>query len=360
MKKVINITLGSIVFAIEQDAFEALSVYLDAIVKNLSGNDDKSEISSDIEGALAEKFLARKRGLEAAVTLADVEAVTLEMGNPAEFGQGAPSASEASTHTADNEAKRRLYRDTDDVIISGVASGLARFFDIDPVIVRLVFVASIFFGGFGVFVYLVLWLVVPQAETLTQKYAMRGEKITLKEITDRVKNLNNIESVKGLWGGVRDFLQKLFSIMGQVARMFVRMLRVVVGFCLIFLGALGIVGLVSGTSVLWFSKEGWTDPHVQSVANALLSDTSGYVFTSALFVAIFIPLLTSILLGVGLLVRKNFFSIAKVITFGVVWVVALSVMITLSVIFGPSVVHELEGLDVLPEGTTVEIEGLPA
>ena len=108
-----------------------------------------------------------------------------------------------STSESTQGTKKQFYRDTDNAVIAGVASGLARYFSIDLVIIRLIFVFSIFFGGFGVLVYVILWLVVPPAETTSQKFAMRGERVTLKEISDRVKkNLNDEENIKKIQGGV--------------------------------------------------------------------------------------------------------------------------------------------------------------
>ena len=178
MKKVINITLGHIVFAVEQDAYDALAVYLEGIKQHLAGNDDASEIVDDIETALAEKFTTRKRDEKNAVTNDDVSAVVAQMGVPADFGevQGEAKAvpASATTQSTNSETKKRLYRDTDDAIIAGVASGLARYFDVDPVVVRIIFFVSIFFNGLGLLAYIILWLVVPKAQTTTEKYGMRG------------------------------------------------------------------------------------------------------------------------------------------------------------------------------------------
>ena len=56
----------------------------------------------------------------------------------------------------------KLYRSRDDRMVSGVAAGLGKFLDIDPTIIRLLFVFSIFIGGSGILVYLVMMLVVPE------------------------------------------------------------------------------------------------------------------------------------------------------------------------------------------------------
>ena len=58
---------------------------------------------------------------------------------------------------------KKLYRSRDNVMVAGVAAGLADFLDIDPTIVRLIFAFSIFLGGTGLLVYVVMWMVVPEA-----------------------------------------------------------------------------------------------------------------------------------------------------------------------------------------------------
>jgi hypothetical protein len=85
MKKVINIKLGSIVFAIEQEAYDALSVYLNQIENNLIKNHDEKEVVDDIERSIAEKFISRGRSEKLAVSLIDVEFVISEIGDPADF-----------------------------------------------------------------------------------------------------------------------------------------------------------------------------------------------------------------------------------------------------------------------------------
>ncbi len=143
--------------------------------------------------AIAEKFVARKRSEKLAVTSLDVDTVIHEMGSPVEFSEdehnGESEQLEPVQKEAGTEPKKRLYRDLDDAVIAGVASGLARYFDIDPVIVRLIFVVAALFNGLGILVYIVLWLVVPIAETTADKYAMRGERVTLRDISERVKKI---------------------------------------------------------------------------------------------------------------------------------------------------------------------------
>lgn len=348
MKKVINITLGGIVFAIEEDAYTALSKYLEAVKQNLSKNDDYTEISEDIEGAIAEKFVARKRNEKSAVSTTDVAEVTKEMGTPSDFGEGTTEDSEEESENETEHIKKRFYRDTDDEVLAGVASGIAKYFDIDPVIIRLVFVISTLFNGFGVLAYIILWIVVPPAETTAQKFAMRGEKVTIKEITDQVKkNLESLEKAdftqaKGLWAKLRRTLVKLFEVLGSIVRFLGKVFRFIIGFPLLLAGAFGIAGLVSVFSILLLSENIFLPQEVYAGLMLISNNPLGVVSLTSLFVAVFIPLLVLILIGSSLLRKNNRFSLTKSILLGVLWFTSLTLLVTTAILQAKYVVTELE------------------
>lgn len=340
MKKVISITLSSLVFAIEEDAYQALETYLNQIKSHLEKEEDVSEIVADIELAIAEKFTARKRSKTTAVTALDVQQVIEEMGSPAAFLS-------ANSETEENKevpkfdptvTKKRLYRDPDDQVIAGVASGLAQYFDIDPVIVRIIFVISVFFDGLGILAYIILWLAVPLAETTAERYAMRGEKITLKEITERAKkNFEKIDefgadSVRGGWPKLRSFFQKIFDVFGVIVRGLVKVLRYVMGLVLTLFGALGLAGLVSLYSIDIFSDKAYLPTEAQNALATLINSTVGSGALLATFVVGFIPLVVVILIGTSLLVGRNLFTVSKSVSLGVTWVVAIALAVTLSFI----------------------------
>ena len=344
MKKVINITLGGIVFAIEQDAYETLAVYIDGIKNNLTQNDDAKEIIDDIESAIAEKFVARGRSEKLAVTSPDVESVIAEMGTPSEFTE---NTEEEALQT--DELKKRLYRDPEDAIIAGVASGLAQYFDIDPVIVRLIFVVSVFFNGLGVLAYLILWLVVPKAETTADRYAMRGERVTLKEISERVKkNIESIEKAdytasKKLWITVRRVLNKVFQLLGIVAKYIGVFIRYVAGVICVIGGALGIAGMISVYGIVLLSERVFFPHEVQIAVDTLQGNALGIVAMASSFVMMGILLLAIIMLGASLLAKRNLFTLPKTITLIVVWIIALVLAGTTSVLQVEQVAKKIDG-----------------
>lgn len=58
--------------------------------------------------------------------------------------------------------KEKLYRSQKEKIIGGVAGGLAEYFEVDPVLIRISFVAATFISGIGIIAYILLWIIVPQ------------------------------------------------------------------------------------------------------------------------------------------------------------------------------------------------------
>lgn len=93
----------------------------------------------------------------------------------------------ANTNLVEDEKIKKFYRDNDNKVVSGVASGLAAYFGVDVTIIRLLFVLSVFIFGAGVLVYIMLWIVAPKAQTLTQKMEMKGEPVTLSNIETNIK-----------------------------------------------------------------------------------------------------------------------------------------------------------------------------
>jgi phage shock protein PspC (stress-responsive transcriptional regulator) len=355
MKKVININLGSIVFAIEQDAYEALSVYLTEIKTNLASTADAGEVIADVERAIAEKFFALKRSEKSAVTSADVERVMSEMGSPADFAEGESTTNESADAAAEpavsqtdaKDPKRRLYRDTDDSVVAGVASGLAQYFEIDPVIVRLIFVVSVFFSGLGILSYIILWLVVPAATTTTDKYAMRGERVTLKDISERVKkNIDNIndkdlEKAKGVWAKMRSLLDVCFSVIGKLFRVLAKVARFVGGLVLVIAGALGIAGLVSLYSVILLSDKVFFPVDVQTALETLQGSAIGIVAMFSSFIMMTIPLMVLVIAGASLLAKRNYFTVQKSVALAVVWIVAAVVAGTTSALQAEQVMQKI-------------------
>lgn len=177
MKQVININFQGRVVPIEQTAYETLKQYISSLNNFFENEDGKEEIVNDIENRIAELFQQKLKDGSSCITDADVEAIKRSIGTPEDFGaeEGTQASSANNTNTNNtftdsgttaNEPKK-LYRNENEKILGGVCSGLAGYFGIDTVVVRLIFVI-LFFGGFGfsLIAYIVLWAIVPSTASL--------------------------------------------------------------------------------------------------------------------------------------------------------------------------------------------------
>lgn len=324
MKKVINITIGGVVFYVEDDAYDELARYLDGIKKHFSKDDDSDEILEDIESSIAEKFLARVGRKDAAVNVSDVENVISEMGSVKDFKDVADEEdySESRSAGSDGETvKKKLYRDPDDQIVAGVASGLAAYFGVETALVRLLFFVSIFFGGAGVIIYLFFVLFVKEAETTAQKFEMRGERITLKEIEKSVKHGVEKLKKKDLKGGANKFLgflNGIFKAIGSVFWVLVKIVFALVGLAFIIAGVAGIFALsfgvywlISGASVPYF------DFNPVKFLSTLV-DVS-WVLYAAIYVMIFVPLIIFFMVGLSLMKRRLVGSVGFLVIGMIFW-----------------------------------------
>jgi len=142
MKKIINVHLAEKMFQIEEDAY----TYLNSV---LSGQWKKPEMEREVAEKLQEKLHAGKN----VITFPDVVDALYQLGFSA-------SEYQATTGTL---KEKRLYRQMNDKILGGVCTGLAEYFEIDPVLFRVLFVIAFFFGSMGIWLYIILWIVVPKA-----------------------------------------------------------------------------------------------------------------------------------------------------------------------------------------------------
>jgi len=190
MKKTFSVNLGNRVYSIDDDAYMKLKEYLDRIEGYFSDQKEREDIINDIEMRISELFTEYLGSNKQVITMNDVEEVIKVMGDPREIS-GAEEQSQA-THER-HSGTRRIYRDPDNRMIGGVCGGLGAYLGIDPVIVRILFILFLIFG-IGFLVYIILWIVVPEARTTAQKLEMRGDSVNVSNIGSFVKD--EFESVK--------------------------------------------------------------------------------------------------------------------------------------------------------------------
>ncbi|MEA3343657.1 MAG: PspC domain-containing protein, partial [archaeon] len=145
-------------------------------------SDAPFEIIADIESRIAEILQERMSDTKQVVNITDVDHVTEMMGQPSDFAEEDEPVHEdkkSKERTYYSRTTKRLYRDPENKMIGGVCGGLGAYFNTDPLWFRLLFVALIIFSGVGLLIYIVLWVVVPEAYTTAEKLEMRGEPVNV-------------------------------------------------------------------------------------------------------------------------------------------------------------------------------------
>ncbi len=258
MKKTIKINLSGNIFHIDEDAYDHLKKYLDAIGQHFSGKEGGEEILNDIESRIAELFSEKRTREEEVITLISVTEVIEIMGDPQEIintGDEGTTAGDAAS-SASGSGSRRLYRDPENSVIGGVCSGLGAYFNIDPLIFRILFIVLFFLGGASILIYVILWIVLPKALTAAQKLEMRGEPVTVSNIEkkireeyesakENVKAAAKSEPVRKTKKAAGDF----FSEAGKALLIFVKVLLIIIGTGLVLSGIGIVIGGITGAFI---------------------------------------------------------------------------------------------------------------
>ena len=184
MKKTLSIHLGRQLFIIEEDAYDRLQQYLQRLESSLKGEEGVGDIIEDIEMRFAELLMSYLGETRKVVTIEDVEKGVGSLGEPEEISEDTPKEEPQAKRSEWYDSKqRKFYRDTENGMLAGVASGTAAYIGIDPVIARVIFVL-LMFTGLGVPLYIILWIVVPNASTPSERLQMHGRPVTVDSLKE--------------------------------------------------------------------------------------------------------------------------------------------------------------------------------
>lgn len=298
MNKTIIININSIVFHIEEDAYETLRGYIAEIKKHFGQTPDSDEILQDIENRIAEMFSERiHAGKKEVISVLDVEEVIAQMGRVSDFEE---LDDETGSSTIDNESKeekkssfknKKLMRNPDDTMIGGVCSGLGYYLGIEAIWVRIIFVLIFLFGGSGILIYLVLWALMPMANSRADRMAMRGEEPNLqnmmKNFKEEFKDYNEgfskmTSKISKGAENIGPFIQGLFKFLGKFLLVLLVFIcgMVIVGMLFCWVGfASGILGYQ--TDMVFPGTE------IFPVGQALIALTAGILAITIPFITLF-------------------------------------------------------------------------
>ncbi|MFC5409202.1 PspC domain-containing protein [Larkinella bovis] len=455
MKKTISINISGVIFHIEEDGYDKLKGYLTSIQHYFSTYEDSQEIITDIENRIAEKLLNKLKAAEKqavprqVVTLEDVNELIQSMGTVADFEAieeedmiGATSASASrpqstfetvppvgeskqpgagsfagsgpvpprpaqpprklyrdlrrkilggvasgianyfnidpvwvrlifvtlilalppfsgifngggeffgslsgftvvlyiamwiafpgSTTLEDDKSVKKFYRNPDDKVLGGVASGIAAYFGTDAGVVRLLFVLTIFLFGTGFLAYIILWIISPPANTLTEKMEMQGEPITLSNIESNIKrslDINETAEESTLakillfpFRMIAMIFNGLANALGPMARGLISIIRVLAGVFLvmvgfaIMIGSLGALGTIFGLQGLNFGNS--------EIPYLIQREISPLMVLSA-FITAFLPGLGLAILGLMIISQRAMVTTAIALTLLSIWFAGL-------------------------------------
>lgn len=243
MKKNIQINIGGSVFSIDEDAYQLLDRYLTSIKEHLINTEERDEIIQDIEIRIAELLLEKQVSTMHAIDINHVREVIEVMGQPEDYLLEDEDAPEFTTRTS-----KKLFRDTEDRFIGGVAAGLAHYVGIDTVWMRLLWVLIVLAGvGSPIIIYIILWIIVPEAITTSEKLQMKGKPVNLSNIEKSLKKeyANVAEKVKNA-----DIKGKTESLKKKSAVFFDWLLVAGKTLVRVFLFVIGILLLLVSLSVI--------------------------------------------------------------------------------------------------------------
>ncbi len=231
MNEITKIHLGRQAFTIAVDAHKELQEYLQAIKRHMGGADEAVE---EVELRMAELLAERGVTGDKVVLSKDVEYLKQQLGKPGDFGD----AEEEKT-AEDSNAPKRLYRDTENGMLAGVCAGLGKYFGIDPIWIRLLFIALLFAGFSGVLAYIVLWLLVPEAKTSSDRLQMQGKPVTVDALKDVVERAD-----------VEGAAKRAGNVVGKAVHSVLKVVLGLVGAVLAIAGAAAIMGLLAAGTYL--------------------------------------------------------------------------------------------------------------
>ncbi|MFY0673278.1 MAG: DUF2807 domain-containing protein [Bacteroidia bacterium] len=341
MNKTISINISGLVFNIEEQAFEKLKKYLDSIKTYFKNEEGGSDIIADIEARIAELFQEKLNEDKTVVTEIDVDSIISNLGQPQEMMEEEDLESEPRQEQNQQQEYRqyekKIYRDADEKVIGGVCAGLGHYLGLDALWVRLIFILITFLlPGTGVIIYGILWAIVPEALTTTEKLKMKGKPVNVSNIEESIKKgfknigddlnefVNDPENKKRIQKGtnkITEVIQMIVSAIGTLIKIVAKIIAI--SFIVIA------VSIIIGLSIAFFSSV--------SIFGFVFNDLVSVVFpgpwhASLLLITILlvvaIPLVVSLIRGFQLLLKQGSIPKPILITTFVVWLVSVVGLIT--------------------------------
>ena len=292
MKKPFNINLGGIVFHIDEDAYELLDNYLSNLRIHFNKEEDAEEIVHDMELRISELFSERLNDRKQVITLKDVEEIIAQMGKPEEFSEETTHDTNEYNSTNEKKGIKRLFRDPDNKVIGGVCSGIAAYLGWDVTLLRIILIVvslPFFADGLVLFngvliTYIIAWIIIPEANTATEKLSMKGMKVNVenigKTVPDGFEKVNDyMKSEKP-----RSVLQRIGEAIVSAVGFLIKCILVITAICftpvlfvvlIVFVSLLaaatGLIGTVPTLLYEMMPRIDWSIVHLSPFTTSLMS-----------------------------------------------------------------------------------------
>jgi phage shock protein PspC (stress-responsive transcriptional regulator) len=339
MNKTTSINLGGYFFHIDEDAFRKLSNYFDAVRSSLSP-DGREEIINDIESRISELFTEKLGTTKQVIGLKEVDDIITIMGQPEDYKieEETPKNDFQSNYTSSSSSKK-LYRDKENSFLGGVLSGLGHYFGVDPLWLRIIMVILFFGFGTGLVLYIILWILIPEAVTTSQKLEMKGEPINISniekkvkegfnEISDKFSNLDQDKIASNAKSGAERIGKTISEI---VTSIFNVISKIIGGFIVLFTSMTLISVIIGGIAMMFFSSmpDNFLYNHIHTPFSF---ETPIWIQGLLLIIVLGIPLFYLLILGLKLLTTRMK-SIGNTINYSLlaIWIIGLATVLFLTI-----------------------------
>lgn len=339
MNKTVNINIGGLFFHIDEDAFQKLTRYFDAIRRSLTNSSGQEEIMKDIEMRVAELFSDRQKTDKHVINLKDVDEVVAVMGQPEDYRID-DEANENTNTNFSGSGRKKLYRDKDKGIIGGVCTGLGHYFGVDSIWIKILFLIFVFAGfGTGILAYFILWVITPKAVTTTEKLEMTGEPVTISNIERKVREefenvstkFKNVDYDK-MGNQVKATAESAGNKIGDAFSAIFGAFAKVLGALIVVFSSISLLSVCIASVFLMFSSSLPENTVINNITTPIGLETPLWIQGLLFLFAAGIPFFFILILGLKLLVTnlKSIGSVAKYSLLAL-WIIAIGIVISLAV-----------------------------
>src|SRR5690554_3982072 len=230
MNKTVTINIAGLVFHIDEDAYNKLDSYINA-VRNSIQQDEKEEIIADIEARIAELFAERIDSQTGVIRMSNVDEIINIMGKPEDYiiEEENFNSNQSFQSSASFKQPKKVYRDGDKRILGGVCAGLGHYLNVDVVWIRIIFILLFFLYGLSTLVYFILWIIIPKARTVADVLEMKGKPVNISNIEKQFRQgiSHSYQTLKTNGKSAADIIRKIigitlivFGIFGTFASLF--------------------------------------------------------------------------------------------------------------------------------------------